>query len=98
MIDALTALGYDNDQLEALHEHIGYADTVTAEQLAAADVANCVVLDLYRRLQPRERPAVAEVCDWGPFHIVYTPVCDARWKSVYLVLNLRQACRKERCV
>ena len=46
------AQGYDDDKTEALGGHIGFADVVTVEQLAAAGVPNRTVFDIRRRLDP----------------------------------------------
>ena len=53
------AEGYDDEKAEALGGHIGFGDTVSVEQLAAAGVPNRMVFDLRRRLDPRY--AAAEV-------------------------------------
>ena len=52
VLDALAAQGCEEDKLDALGERIGFADTVTVEQLAAAGFTNRVVFDLRRRLDP----------------------------------------------
>ena len=52
-VEALAAYGYDDDKVDELGERIGFADTVSVEQLAAAGVPNRVVFDLRRRLDPR---------------------------------------------
>ena len=60
MLEELTAQGYGDDNLEALGGHIGFADSVTVEQLAAAGVPNRTVFHLRRMLDPAA--AAAEVC------------------------------------
>ena len=59
VLEELTAQGYGDDKLEALGGHIGFADSVTVEQLAAAGVPYRTVFHLRRRLDPRA--AAAEV-------------------------------------
>ena len=60
VVDALAAQGYGNDKLEQLGEKLGFADSVTVEQLAAAGVPHRTVFDLRRRLDPAV--VAAEVC------------------------------------
>ena len=52
VFEELMAQGYDDDKTEALGGHIGFADVVTVEQLAAAGVPNRTVFDIRRRLDP----------------------------------------------
>ena len=54
VIKELADLGFDEEKLDALGEHIGFADTVTVEQLVAAGVAHRTVFELRRLLDPRE--------------------------------------------
>ena len=60
VVDALTALGYGDYNLDILGELFGFTDTVTVEQLAEAGVPNRTVFDVRRRLDPQA--AAAEVC------------------------------------
>ena len=60
VVDALTALGYGDYNLDILGELFGFTDTVTVEQLAEAGVPNRTVFDVRRRLDPHA--AAAEVC------------------------------------
>ena len=53
VVDALSAQGCEEDKLDALGERIGFADTVTVEQLVAAGFTNRVVFEVRRRLVPR---------------------------------------------
>ena len=62
VFEELTAQGYDDDKAEALGGHIGFADTVTVEQLAAAGVPHRTVFDLRRRLDPAAAAAQVRVC------------------------------------
>ena len=52
VLEELTAQGYGDDKLEALGSHIGFADSVTVEQLAAAGVPNRTVFHLRKKLDP----------------------------------------------
>ena len=60
VLDALAAQGCEEDRLDALGERIGFADTVTVEQLTAAGFTHRVVFDVRRQLDPRWA-AAAEV-------------------------------------
>ena len=61
VIRTLPSLGYDDSKLDALGEHIGFADTVTVEQLAVAGVPNRTVFDLRRRLDPVAAAAQVQI-------------------------------------
>ena len=52
VVEALSAQGYGDDKLEQLVAQLGFADSVTVEQLAAAGVPNRTVFDVRRRLDP----------------------------------------------
>ena len=65
VIRTLPSLGYDDSKLDAVGEHIGFADAVTVEQLAAAGVPNRTVFDLRRRLDPAAAAAQVRVCTVG---------------------------------
>ena len=60
VVDALKAQGYGDDKLEQLGKQLGFADTVTVEQLAKADVPTWAVFHLRRMLDPRVTEA--KVC------------------------------------
>ena len=60
VLDALAAQGCEEDRLDALGERIGFADTVTVEQLTAAGFTHRAVFDVRRQLDPRWA-AAAEV-------------------------------------
>ena len=62
VVDALTAQGYGDDRLNELGAQLGFADSVTVEQLAAAGVPNRTVFDIRRRLDPRAVAAEVRSC------------------------------------
>ena len=76
VLDALAAQGCEEDRLDALGERIGFADTVTVEQLAATGFTNRVVFDLRRRLDS---------------HFAIVEVCRLRKNTAELVWNLQLA-------
>ena len=75
VIHELPSLGYDDSKLDALGEHIGFVDTVTMEQLAAAGVPNQTVFDLRRRLDPVAGTAEVRNCSGRSSQDVAVSAC-----------------------
>ena len=90
VIRTLPFLGYDDDKLDALGGHIGFADSVTVEQLAVAGVPYRTVFHLRRRLDPRA--AAAEVRGssglyYVSFVVVLVESCAFTFARVLLSLS-----------
>ena len=80
------AQGYGDDKLEALGGHIGFADSVTVEQLAAAGVPYRTVFHLRRKLD--SRAAAAEVRDSSGVFGKCEELRDEGVLSVYVAVRL----------